>query len=494
MIALPYPEVMEAVRRAAPGGTPVYLVGGAVRDLLLGRPIHDLDFALPGQAIAVARRVADALGAAFFPLDRERDTGRALYAPPGAHSPARLCLDFAALRGPDLDSDLRDRDLTINAIAIDLRAPHTLIDPLSGASDLRARRLRACAPTAFTHDPARIVRAVRQAAGLEFQIEAETRAWLRAAIPELGRVSIERLRDELFKMLDGPRPAAALRSLDALGGLDALLPEVSALHGVRQSPPHVSDVWEHTLNLTQRLHDLLNVLQPEHNPEAAASWAMGLASVRLGRYRPQIASHFAQALTPERSLRALLLLAALYHDAGKPATARPDGTGRIRFFEHEPAGARLAGERGERLHLSSAEIERLRQVVQHHMRPLLLAQGDEPPTRRAIYRFFRDAGPAGVDVVLLSLADVLATYGPGLPQPAWIRQLDVARALLEAWWEQTETQVAPPALLTGHDLMQALGLPPGPQVGRLLEEIREAQAAGEITDRPQAIAYARARL
>lgn len=489
---LPYSEVMEVIRQAAPAGMPVYLVGGAVRDVLLGRPIHDLDFALPGRAIAIARRIADALGAAFFPLDRERDTGRVLYDPPGGA--ARLCLDFAALRGPDLESDLRDRDLTLNAIAIDLNDPQTLIDPLGGVNDLRARRLRACAPSAFQHDPARIVRAVRQAAGLEFQIEAETRGWLRAALPELGRVSVERLRDELFKMLDGPRPAAALRSLDTLGGLAALLPEVTALHGVRQSPPHVSDVWEHTLALVQRLHGLLEILQPQHNPEAAASWALGLASVRLGRYRPQIASHFAQPLTPERTPHALLLLAALYHDAGKAAAGRVDEDGRIRFFEHEAIGARLAAERGLRLHLSSDEIERLKRIVQNHMRPLLLAQDGQPPTRRAIYRFFRDTGPAGVDVTLLSLADMQATYGPGLPQPIWARQLDVARALLEAWWEQAEVQVAPPPLLTGHDLMQALGLPPGPQVGRLLEDIREAQAAGEISDHQQAIAYARARL
>ena len=191
-------------------------------------------------------------------------------------------------------------------------------------------------------------------------------------------------------------------------------------------------------------------------------------------------------------MRCLLLLAALYHDVSKPATRQVDQDGRIRFLEHEQLGAQLAHRRGSLLHLSNAETERLTTIVRQHMRPLLLAQTGEAPTRRAIYRFFRATGPAGVDICLLSLADSLATYGVGLPQEIWSRHLDVIRSLLEAWWEQPEEKVTPPALLDGHDLIRAFNLSPGPEIGRLLELIREAQASGEITERAEALDYARA--
>ncbi len=159
----------------------------------------------------------------------------------------------------------------------------------------------------------------------------------------------------------------------------------------------------------------------------------------------RFSAHLAETPNPDRSLRALLLLAALYHDIGKPASRQVEADGRIRFFDHDQLGAQLAGQRGARLHLSNSEIERLTTIVRHHMRPLLLAQSGDTPSRRAIYRFFRATGAAGVDICLLSLADTLATYGPGLPQDVWVRQLDTVRTLLEAWWEQAEEKVTPPA-------------------------------------------------
>jgi putative nucleotidyltransferase with HDIG domain len=219
---------------------------------------------------------------------------------------------------------------------------------------------------------------------------------------------------------------------------------------------------------------------------------MGLVSLRLGRYREQLHRHLTTALNPDRTLRALLILAALFHDVGKPHTHQNDQAGRIRFLEHEKAGARLTSLWATRMHLSSLEIERLVVIVRNHMRPLLLAQLVEPPSRRAVYRFFRHCGEAGVDVCLLSLADTLATYGPTLPEDVWTHQLDIVRMLLEAWWEEPERIVSPPALLNGSDIIRELHLQPGPQIGQILEAIREAQAAADISSREQALALARA--
>jgi hypothetical protein len=185
-----------------------------------------------------------------------------------------------------------------------------------------------------------------------------------------------------------------------------------------------------------------------------------------------------------------LFLAALYHDIAKPQTRQVDAQGRTHFYEHDQLGADTMHARARALHLSNPEIERLTLIVRHHMRPMLLAQAGKPLTRRVIYRFFRDVGPAGVEVCLLSLADFLATYGVAIPHDQWGTHLDVVRSLLEAWWERPAEVINPPPLVRGHDLMAAFGLPPGPQIGQLLEAIREAQATGQVQSKEEALAFA----
>jgi hypothetical protein len=184
-------------------------------------------------------------------------------------------------------------------------------------------------------------------------------------------------------------------------------------------------------------------------------------------------------------------MAALYHDVAKSQTQHVDEQGRLRFFNHDVIGADIVEARASALHLSNTEIARLKEIVRHHMRPILLGQAGDMPTPRAIYRFFRDTGLAGVDICLLSLADVLATYGPTLPPDVWERQLNIVRILLEAWWDYPKQMVTPPVLLKGHDLIDELGLKPGEQIGKLLEYIREAQIAGLVTDRMSALELAR---
>jgi hypothetical protein len=189
-------------------------------------------------------------------------------------------------------------------------------------------------------------------------------------------------------------------------------------------------------------------------------------------------------------MRSLLFFAALLHDIGKPATRVVEANGRIRFVNHEILGAQLAGELGHRFQLSNLEIARLKMIVQNHLRPLWLSQAGQGPTRRAIYRYFRSTRDAGVDICLLSLADMTATYGPGLPQDPWVRLLDIVRDLLQTWWEGPKEIVKPKPLITGSDLIAEFEVAPGPEIGRILEAIREAQAEGEVTSRLQALEYA----
>jgi len=488
--ALELPPLVARVRAIVPAETPLWLVGGAVRDALLRRPLRDFDFVVTGDALASARAVADALGGAYYPLDSERGVGRVVLAQAGG----RLTLDISRLRGASLAEDLAARDFTLNAIAADCAQPNTLIDPLHGARDLQAKRIRACSPTALADDPLRALRAVRLAAELRFLIDKPTLEQVRAQTARLPAVSAERRRDELVRCLAGPRPVAAVRSLDVLGLLPALIPELAALHGVTQSPPHVYDVWEHTLAVFSRLVDVLAVLDPIYDPDSAADLTLGLVSLRLGRHRADLGQHLAVPLSDERPTRLMLLLAALLHDIGKPATRSVEAGGRIRFLRHEQVGQEIALARLAEMRFSSEEIQRVSLIVANHLRPLLLSQ--EPAVGpRAIYRFCNQTGEAGVDVVLLALADYLGTHGDG-PPPVddWNRLLEVCSQLLRAYYETPEQSIHPPALLSGHDLMSALGLGPGPQVGRLLAELREAQAAGEVADREAALAWARAHL
>ena len=469
----------------------MYLVGGAVRDILLNRLSRDFDFALPSKGIASARRVANTLNADFMVLDDERDTGRVIVTESDG---ARTFLDFATYRGNNLEEDLRTRDFTINAISFDVRA-QTLIDPLNGASDLRARVIRACSPTSLSDDPVRILRAVRQAAAFEFKIDLETRKAMKQASSLLPRISPERQRDELFKILEGPKPDVSMRALEILGVFPYLLPELPALKGVEQSTPHVHDVWEHTLSVLGYLENILAALAPGHSADDTKDLFTESLTLYMGKFREKFAEHFAEALNADRSVRAALFFAALYHDVQKPATKSTDETGRIRFFDHDVKGAEVAVERGRAFNLSNDEVERIQKIVANHMRfhffSSRLERDKQGPSRKAIYRFFRDTGKAGVDLVLLGLADLRGIQGSTLSQETWTAALEVACALLENYWEKPQETVRPPRLLDGNELMSELGLEPGRVVGQLLEEIREAQATGKVESRKQALEFAR---
>lgn len=490
------PPLLDKVRDALPNEE-IYLVGGAVRDMYLNRFSSDLDFALSAGGISAARRVARALSADFMILDDERDTGRVIVT---AADGSRTYLDFATYRsgnahstgsGQALEDDLHARDFTINAIAYDLRA-NSIIDPLNGAEDIRAKIIRACSPTSFTDDPARILRGVRQAAAFDFKIDLATRGAMKAAASRLPNVSPERQRDELFKILEGPKPDASMRALEMLGIFPYFLPELSALKGVEQSPPHVYDVWEHTLKALGYLEGILAALETETANDDLFLSAMIAA---LGNYRGKFAEHFAQSLNADRSARAALFFAALYHDVEKPAAKSVDETGRIRFFEHDIKGAEVASKRARAFNLSNDEIQRIKKIVANHMRFHFFTTQFEIwqslPTRKAIYRFFRDAGEAGVDLILLGLADLRGMRAHTLTQEHWEAALKIAGIFLESYWLKREETVAPPRLLDGRELMEELSLDGGQIIGQLIEAIREGQAMGEISTREEALALAR---
>jgi poly(A) polymerase len=463
--------------------TPAYLVGGAVRDRLLDsdRPAYDLDFAVAGDGLAIARRLADALGAAYYALDAGRGVGRVVLGAAPSGQPGRLSVvDVARFQGPDLAADLAGRDFTINAMALDVaHDPPRLIDPHGGQADLRARRLRAVSPMAMEEDPVRGLRAVRLAAQLGFEIEPATRAFVRAAAPGLAGTSAERLQEELVKILCTSGLVDSLRELDDLELLTQVLPEVSALHGLAQSAPHRWDAYEHTLQAAAALEDLLPLDGGAPHPDVPFPQA--------------VANHLGRAVARGQSRRTMLTLAALLHDVGKPATASLGPDGRAHFLGHDRVGAELAAAALRRLRFAGDAVRLVESLVRHHLLPLQLAWGGSA-SRRAVHRYFRATGGAGVEVALLALADQRATTGPEAGDDQYPVLLAVVGDLLEAYFQRQPTVVAPRPLLNGRDLKRQFGLPQGPPIGRLLDGLREAQAVGEVANRAQAEAWVKERI
>ncbi|MCS7281770.1 MAG: HD domain-containing protein [Anaerolineae bacterium] len=486
---------VEVVRRiAAERGARVWPVGGSVRDALMGRARHDWDFAVEGDALGLARTVADTLGGAFYPLDEERDTGRVIL----WREERRIELDFARLRGPDLESDLRGRDFTVNAIAVGPGGE--LIDPTGGLADLQARLVRAIGPEAFDQDPLRMLRAVRLAAELGFRLEEQTSRWIAQRARELLRSSPERVRDEFVRILNAPSVAYYLQILDELGLMDFIIPEVDALREQQQTSPHRFNVWWHTLMTVEAAENILHILgvlrgEMETLYVDAPTWAWDDVREMLEPFAALLTDHLRQPVAFRRYRRTLSILAALLHDIGKPLTCTEEvkpGEEKIvlHFYGHENVGARLAADRMRALRFSRAETDAVARMIRAHLRPSFLADAPGGVTGRAAYRFFKATGESGVEVVLLALADHLSIWGPNLQPDRWERRLEAARRLL-TYYSERVGQKGQPRLVTGEDLMQELGLSPGPQIGRLLEAIQEAQAEGTIRTREEALDLAR---
>jgi poly(A) polymerase len=441
----------------------VALVGGAVRDALLGRVDADVDLAVPAGALALAERLAGRLGATAVVLDAQRGAARVVG--PG------LQLDLNDFRAPTLAGDLAERDFTVNALGVELarllatgRAP--IVDPTGGVADLRGRRLRPAGPRVIADDPLRALRAVRLEATRGLRLTAVAARVVRDAAPALASVSAERVRDELVALLGLAATGRALRRADALGLLEVILPEIGPMRGAAQPAPHRFNVLEHSLRAVEACDRVL-------------------ARTRtLTPFGDELATHLAQPLGGALDRAAVLKLAALLHDVAKPQTRRLVA-GRVRFFGHDLIGAARARAIGQRWKLPERAVAVLERLVRHHLRPMHLAQAGEI-TRRARYRFYRDLGPDTRDLLLLALVDGAAVTGAS-PLAVW-RRAGLIRDLLGGWAEAESVAAAPP-LLRGQDVMARFDLPPGPAVGDLLARAREAQDLGLVRSREEALAY-----
>ncbi|HLI32641.1 MAG TPA: HDIG domain-containing protein [Solirubrobacteraceae bacterium] len=443
----------------------------------------DVDIVTPEDPRRLARALARALGGVAFLLHAEHGGWRVLAAE-GA-----LQVDVEPLRGATIEQDLRARDFTIDAIAQPFDGGE-LIDPTGGLADLAARRLRVAGAGALAADPLRALRAVRLAAALELAIEPQTAALLAEHAPQLGRVAPERCFAELRLMLCGADPAGAIALLDRFGLLAVLLPELVACQGLMQSRFHHLDVYEHTLAVLRAAVAVERaLLAPQSRGRPGGDLevlAQAIGEERRDALACAMAAPLADGMTRSQALR----LGALLHDIGKPATRALDARGRVTFVGHDVQGERIGRAMLARLRTSSHLQAHVGALVRHHLRLGFLVHEPMPLARRTLYGYLRSSGSVALDVTLLSVADRLATRGERSEQAIAEHLALAATVLPEAL---AYHRCGPPApLLRGDELARALGLAPGPAIGTLLEELRAAQFAGEVSDRPGALAYARA--
>jgi poly(A) polymerase len=460
-------EGLEAACRAL-AGEQAWLVGGAVRDELLGRETADYDIVIAGDTARAAKAVAKAAGrAACFPLSEEFGSWR-VSARDGSWQ-----VDVEALRGASLEEDLSLRDFTVNAIARPLGGGEP-IDPLGGREDLRAGCLRAAGPSSFSLDPLRVLRLVRIAVELDVEPDQQTLREASSHAPELARVSGERIFVELRRTLATPAARRGIELTEQVGAAAVVLPELEALRGVEQSRYHHADVHEHTLQVLERSVELTSATNGPKGPLA-----------ELGEHRLEVERLLAEPLADQMSRGEALRWGALLHDIAKPQTRAVGADGRVTFMGHDRQGDDLAREILRRLRTSERLRAHVAALVRNHLRLGFLVHRPQPLDRRTVYGYLKACEPVEVDVTVLSMADRLATLGAG-SEKAVAAHLHLAREMLGdalAW--RAQGRLAP--LLRGDRMAEELGIVEGPVLGELLEEIAQARYAGELDSPEQAL-------
>jgi poly(A) polymerase len=457
---------------------PAFIVGGFVRDRLLSRDIADIDIAVEGDALSIAEEVANVIDGRYVLLDEINKVGRVVVL-----DEQQWCLDFTSF-STNIKDDLARRDFTIDAMAVELQDAISgslqIIDPFSGKSDLKKKLVRAMNPQIFTEDAARLLRCVRLAAELGFKIEPETESLIKKDCRLARRVPGERLREELVRILALPGSAISIRYLDKLGLLTEIIPELEEMRGAQQPKEHYWDIFNHSVETMATAEFLLR----------QSKWKYGKDDLlTVTPWSEEIGRHFDEEVSSGSNRKLLLKIGALMHDIAKPATRTVDETGRTRFLGHAKEGAVSAAAILERMRFSGREIRLVENLIYHHLRPAQMAN-DGLPTSRAIYRFFRDTEDAGIDILVLALADYLATHGPKLDIQEW-KQHNLLINFILTEHSRQQIKVLPVKLIDGHDLMDIFNLKPGRLLGELLAEVREAQAAEELRTREEAVELVR---
>lgn len=455
----------------------VYLVGGAVRDLLLGKPVHDLDFVLAKDSVRLAKAIKKHFQGVWYTLDDERQTARVISR---QGSDQELVLDFTSFIGDTLEEDLSQRDFTINAMAIDLDEPEELIDPLGGRSDLIGNKLKPGSPRSLIDDPLRVLRGVRMVRMYGLEPSPEIIAIMRVATKGLRRVSGERIRDELLKVLACSGREETFDLLNRYGIYDLLAgwanasiseTELTRLLSDEQSKvmkhdieekkgcAGYSDFYAERAEIIKSLDITLSAIQNNDLPEQFSGIEPFVQY--LDRFFQQLKETLNEELQGARTRsEAILLTAFLAGSFDDPGFAE-----NLTNF----------------LMLGQKEKKAIAKICLGHRNISTLSSKNELNALDT-YRLFRESGTFTVESALLHLCE---------EENQNVNQRKVAIKVLASWFVDQESVIDPPRLIDGDQLQKELGVSPGPWMGEYLEAIREAQVTGEVNSYQDAIDFVR---
>ena len=442
--------------------TELFLVGGYIRDILLGRECYDKDYVVKGEgAINFAQKAAEFFDGYFVLLDEEHDIARVVL------PDKKNTLDFAGCVGQDILTDLKNRDFTINAIACKIEKNKSeLIDPLNGIEDLNNKIIRTIAEENIIDDSLRVLRAYRFAAQFGFSIENRTLELIEKHKSLITMVSIERITQELIKLFEGDFAGENLYLMNNSGLFDEIFPE---LISQRKIPPNL----HHHLGLLD--HSIESVKQLENEIKNFPDWAK---------------EHLYREFSSGIKAISLLKLATLLHDIGKPSTWQIDEEGRHRFIKHEELGSEMVLEVLKRLKFSKNTIKYIAKLIKYHMYPSqLLNDGLENLSEKAMMRMFRRIGDDMPELILLGMADRLSAKGPEISEQIIKNNIQGLYFLLEKYKKSQEEVRTIPKLIDGNEVMEILGISPSPILGKILKDLHEAQISGEVSTREEALAF-----
>jgi poly(A) polymerase len=451
-------------------GYEVYFVGGFVRDLLTKRPHTDIDLSVAKHALKYSKMLAKAFGVKVIVIDAEHGTYR-LYL---ANSTVRQ-IDISLLDGDNILEDLKKRDFTVNAFAIDINRLAVLSNLIyadkKALKDLRAKVLKPVSKESFKQDPLRMLRAFRFCAELGWTISPQTLKQIKKSAPLIKNCAGERIKAELFRVLDAPFCALLIKLMDKTGILGAILPEtIKMKKAAKKFYYHKGGLFEHSFESFEAVESILS---------------------NLKKYFPQnlddLKKHFEDNLRfSEFVTRAgLLKLAALFHDNAKPETAKRV-SGKIRFLKHDELGAAKVEKIFEKLKLGTKDVDLIKKLISNHMRPSNLSKS-RMITKRAKMKFFREIGDETPEQIILSMADWHSYRGLNTHSPQTLKNQEKEVKVMMASYYEIKNQKPLIKLIDGHIIMKKFKLKPGPWIGDLLKLVVEKQKQGKIKDEKGAL-------
>lgn len=457
----------------------VYMVGGMVRDILMNRPVHDIDLSYCGNVRDYAKRVADFLEASFFMLNQKFQTARIIYK---SLAGEKRWIDIVATRENNILVDLAYRDFTVNAIAIDLRDRTKMIDPLKGAMDLKRNILQICSKSSLENDPIRILRAIRLAVQFKWKISSQTLDAIKNSASMLMSVSSERKRDELFRIFDLPNADTAIRLLLHFKLLEYCIPEFNL-----ERKLEFSERMEQSIATIKELSKFNSLIVGKQPSKSAMDIRQAELLSSLGQFRDPLDGYFKTNIHQDRSLKSLIIFSVLYFGNMQifaNSQIQSDHLGKI-----EENLDVLVDKAANALVLSSAEKKWIFDFITGTLMVENIIRTKKELNPETYFLFFNRTKFSGIAACLVSLAGALVKDAFNLKPTAWYKNLELSRTLLDSYFHHYDEWINPPTFANGHDVMKILNINDGKQVGWWINQIKIETIHGIIKSYQDAINF-----